>query len=52
MRPAENTLTPGRRRLVVSLAAALGLALVIGCFTRYVAPAALLSLLSASAFCG
>jgi hypothetical protein len=47
-----NTTKPLRKALIASVAALLGLAIVAACFAGYFTPAALLSLLSGSVFCG
>ncbi len=52
MRSVMNTAILPRRALIAGVAALLGLAIVALCFAGYLAPAALFSLLSESAFCG
>ncbi|WP_175425535.1 hypothetical protein [Trinickia violacea] len=47
-----NLAPPLRRALIATALALLGLAIVTLCFAGYLSPAALLFLLSGSAFCG
>ena len=52
MRHALHITLPLRRTLIATVAALLGAAIVTLCFAGYLSPAALLFLLSGSAFCG
>lgn len=52
MRRALHITQPLRRTLIATAATLIGLAIVTLCFAGYLSPAALLFLLSGSAFCG